>query len=384
MIPYGRQSISEDDISAVVRVLRSDWLTQGPAIERFEATVAAHCGVRHAVAVANGTAALHTACIAAGLGEGDLLWTSPNTFVASANCARYCAADVDFVDIDPRTYCMSVDALAAKLEAAEAAGSLPRVVVPVDFAGQPCDLAPIADLAERYGFLVLEDASHAIGASYSDSLVGSCDYSAMTTFSFHPVKIVTTGEGGIITTNDDRLAERLRLFRSHGVTRDEALMDCESHGGWYYEQVALGYNYRMTDMQAALGASQMGRLEEFVARRRELAGRYDKLLSLLPVGLPWQDPRSASAWHLYVVRILPESGKTRREVYDAMRDAGIGVNVHYIPVHLQPYYRALGFGPGDFPVAEAYYEQVLTLPLYAGMTDEQQDAVVRALTEALA
>ncbi len=384
MIPYGRQSISEEDVAAVAAVLRSDWLTQGPAIERFEATVAEYCGVEHAVAVSNGTAALHVACVAAGLGPGDLLWTSPNTFVASANCALYCGAGVDFVDIDPRTYCMSTDALRDKLAAAASLNMLPKAVVPVHFAGQSCDVSAVAALAVEYGFTMIEDASHAIGGAYDGSVVGSCDSAAMTTFSFHPVKIVTTGEGGMVTTNDARLAERLRLFRNHGITHDKALMKREPHGGWYYQQIALGYNYRMTDIQAALGASQMGRIDEFVGRRRELATRYGELLAELPVALPWQDPRAASAWHLYVVRSLPESGRMRREVYDAMRAAGIGVNVHYIPVHTQPYYAALGFAPGDFPEAEAYYAEALTLPLFAGMTDEEQDCVVRALEEALA
>lgn len=383
MIPYGRQSISDEDVAAVVETLRSDFLTQGPAVPRFEAAVAERCGAAHAVAVSSGTAALHLACLAADLGPGDVLWTTPNTFVASANCARYCGAEVDFVDIDPLTYCMSAGRLSEKLEAAEAAGRLPKVVVPVDFAGQPCEMDAIAALAVRYGFTVIEDAAHAIGAQYAGSTVGSGDFAALTTFSFHPVKLVTTGEGGLVTTDDERLAERLRLLRTHGITRDEAAMADASEGGWFYEQVTLGYNYRLTDIQAALGTSQMTRLDDFLERRRDLAARYFSLLEELPVDLPLQDPRAVSAWHLFVVRVLPSSGKSRREVYDAMRAAGIGVNVHYIPVHLQPYYRALGFAPGDFPEAEAYYAEALTLPLFAAMTDAEQDAVVAALAEAL-
>jgi UDP-4-amino-4,6-dideoxy-N-acetyl-beta-L-altrosamine transaminase len=383
MLPYGRQSISQADIDSVVEVLHSDWLTQGPAIERFEATVAGHCNVKHAVAVSSGTAALHVACLAHGLGPGGLLWTSPNTFVASANCGRYCGADVDFVDIDPRTYNMSVEALAAKLEEAESVGRLPDLVVPVHFAGQSCDMAAMADLAKRYGFIILEDACHAIGGSYRGMPVGSCEHSSMAVFSFHPVKVVTTGEGGMILTNDDALAERLRLFRNHGITRDEARMQGESHGGWYYQQTELGYNYRMTDIQAALGVSQMSRLGEFVSRRRELASRYDLLLEGMPLTRPWQYPDAASAWHLYVVRIPSEGGRSRRDVYDSMREAGIGVQIHYIPVPTQPYYRALGFAPGDFPEAEAYYAETLTLPLFPAMTEEDQDKVANALRRAM-
>jgi len=383
MIPYGHQDISDEDVAAVTEVLRSEWLTQGPAIERFEAAVAERCEVPHAVALSNGTAALHLACIALGLGPGGLLWTSPVTFVASANCARYCGADVDFVDIDPRTYCMSADVLAAKLEAAERAGRLPDIVVPVHMAGQPCDMPAIAELARRYGFAVIEDASHAIGAEYDGVPVGSCRHSDAATFSFHPVKIVTTGEGGMVVSRRAEVCERAALLRTHGITRDEALMDCESEGGWYYQQIALGYNYRMTDIQAALGTSQMKRLDAFLARRRELAARYDAALAELPVTLPWQRPGTASAWHLYVIRVREDAGRTRREVYDSLRSAGIGVNVHYIPVHLQPYYRTLGFEPGDFPESERYYDEAISLPMFAALTDGQQDEVVTALKGAL-
>lgn len=379
-IPYGRQTISDQDIQAVVDVLRSDWLTQGPAVERFERAVAEYCGVKYAVAANSATSALHIACRAAGLGDGDILWTSPNTFVASANCGLYCGARVDFVDIDLRTYNMGVDELAKKLVDAEKSGRLPRVVIPVHFAGQSCEMAVIAELAERYGFSVIEDASHAIGGRYRDTKIGSCAFSDMTVFSFHPVKIITTGEGGMILTNRDDLYERLIRLRSHGITRDPGLMEGESHGPWYYQQIELGYNYRMTDIQAALGTSQMARLDEFVARRHFLAGRYDMLLGELPVTLPWQSPDSYAAYHLYVIRLkLDNIGKTRRQVFEALREGGIAVNLHYVPVHTQPYYRRLGFEPGDFPRAEEYYRGAISIPLYFGLTEGEQDYVVEQL-----
>lgn len=384
MIPYGHQWISQRDINAVVATLRSDFITQGPAIETFERAVAARCSVEHAVAVANGTAALHLACLAHGLGPGDTLWTSPNTFLASANCARYCGADVDFVDIDPRTYNMDPAALRDKLVAAETAGRLPRMVVPVHFAGASCDMAPFRELSQRYGFFVLEDASHALGGSYRGTPVGSCAYSDAAVFSFHPVKIITTGEGGMVLTNDEAFADRLRLFRSHGMTKDPAQMRRPSEGAWYYEQVALGYNYRLTDLQAAIGMSQLDRLHEFVGLRNRLANRYDVLLADLPVLLPHRHAEVVSSFHLYVIRLdASRTGRTRREVFDRLRSAGIGVHVHYIPVHLQPYYQDLGFGPGDFPHAEDYYRDCLTLPLFAAMSDADQDSVVTELRRAV-
>ncbi len=339
MIPYARQAINQADIDAVVEVLRSDFLTQGPVIERFERAVADYCGAAHAVAVNSGTSALHIACQALGLGPGDRLWTSPNTFVASANCALYCGAHVDFVDIDPRTYNLSVEALAIKLERAAKLKALPKVVVPVHFAGQPCEMQAIRALAEKYGFAVIEDASHAIGSQYRGEPVGNCRYSDIAVFSFHPVKIITTGEGGMALTNRPDLAERLYLLRTHGITRDPARMSHEPDGPWYYEQIALGWNYRMTDFQAALGASQLEKLESFVGRRRELAFRYHQLLEGMPLVLPWQHPDASSAWHLYLIRLLADKiGKNRRQVFEIMQAAGIGVNVHYIPVHTQPYY----------------------------------------------
>ena len=381
MIPYGRQQIDQADIDAVVATLQSDWLTQGPAIARFERAIAEHCEAKHGVAVCNATAALHIACLALDLGPGELLWTTPNTFVASANCGRYCGADVDFVDIDPRTWNMCPQQLANKLEAAKLAGRLPKIVVPVAFSGQSCDMARIRELSRQYGFYVIEDASHAVGASYRGRPVGCGDYADMTIFSFHPVKIITTGEGGLILTNNDDLAERLARLRSHGITRDTALMQGESDGPWYYQQLELGYNYRMTDIQAALGYSQWQRLGVFLARRRALAARYDALLADLPLQLPHRQAEAESAWHLYVVRV--QGGLDHRKVFDALRAAGIGVNLHYIPVHTQPYYQALGFKQGDYPEAERYYAEAISLPMYAALQDGEQDQVVAALRQAI-
>lgn len=384
MIPYGRQDIDERDVAAVVEVLHSEWLTQGPAVPRFEQAVATHCGASHAVAVNSATSALHLACLALGLGPGDWLWTSPITFVASANCARYCGAGVDFVDIDPRTANMSVVALAEKLDRAAKTGRLPKIVVPVHFAGQPCEMAAIHALSRQYGFRIIEDASHAIGARYCNEPVGNCRYSDITVFSFHPVKIVTTGEGGMALTNDPRLAETMTLLRSHGITRDPGRMDHEPDGPWYYQQIMLGYNYRMTDIQAALGLSQLQRLEAFLSRRRRLAARYERELAGLPLTSLWQHPETQSAWHLYVVRLkLDAIGKSHRQVFEALRSAGIGVNLHYIPVHTQPDYRRLGFQAGDFPEAERYYAEAISLPMYAALSEAEQDQVIAAVKEVL-
>jgi UDP-4-amino-4,6-dideoxy-N-acetyl-beta-L-altrosamine transaminase len=379
-IPYSRQSISESDIEAVNAVLRSDFLTQGPAVPEFENAFAECHAVDHAIAVCNATAALHIACLALGVGPGDLVWTVPNSFVASANCARYCGADVDFVDIDPDSRNLSVAALETKLVQAT---RLPKVVIPVDFAGLPCDLNEIRALADRYGFKIIEDASHAVGASYHGKPVG-CQYADISVFSFHPVKIITTAEGGVCTTKDDMLAEKLRLLRSHGITREPSLMESPSEGEWYYEQICLGFNYRMTEMQAALGRSQLSRLAPMQAARAALAARYDMLLADLPIILPQVPSDRVSAHHLYVVEI--DSARTtakRAEIFGAMRAANIGVNVHYIPIHLQPDYRRLGFKAGDFPDSEAYYEGAITLPLFPEMTHAQQDVVIAALKEEL-
>jgi len=379
-IPYARQSITDPDIEAVVRILRSDWLTQGPAVKRFEKVVAEYCGARYAVAVNSGTSALHISCLAAGLGPGDSLWTSPNTFVASANCALYCGARVDFVDIDPRTLNLSLPALEEKLTKAKTTGNLPKVVIPVHFAGQSCDMAGISDLAVRFGFAVIEDACHAMGGRYRGFPIGNCTYSEMTIFSFHPVKIITTGEGGMVLTNREDLYRKLVRLRSHGITRDPSLMEGESDGQWYYQQTGIGFNYRMTDIQAALGESQLSRIDNFVQRRHILAERYGKSLKILPVSPPWQHPDCYSSYHLYVVRLIPgRIGKTRKRVFEELRAAGIQVHVHYIPVHTQPYYRKLGFRPGDFPEAERYYQEALTLPMYYALTDEEQDRVIASL-----
>lgn len=384
MIPYGRQSLDQTDIDAVVEVLKSDWLTQGPTIERFEAAMAERCEAGFGIAVCNATAALHIACLAAGLGEGDVLWTSPNTFLASANCGRYCGAAVDFVDIDPCTWNLDVNALARKLEDAERDGRLPKVLVAVAFSGQSCDMRAIAELSRRYGFVVIEDASHAVGARYAGRPVGCGEFADMTVFSFHPVKIITTAEGGLVLTHRPEWADRLRRLRSHGMTRDAAQMDEPSHGPWYYQQVELGFNYRITDMQAALGLSQLNKLDGFLARRRELAARYQALLANLPLTLPSAQADAESAWHLYVVRLQTERlSRSHREVFEGLRAAGIGVNLHYIPVHLQPYYRDLGFKVGDFPEAEAYYAQAISLPLFPAMSDAQQDFVIGHLRRLL-
>lgn len=383
MIPYGRQSVSEADIQAVATVLRSDWLTQGPAVPAFEKAVAERCGARHAVAANSATSALHLACMALGVGPGDCVWTSAITFVASANCARYCGAQVDLVDIDPRTYNMSVAALAKKLEKAAAAGDLPKVVIPVHLAGQSCDMAGIHALGGKYGFRIVEDASHCIGGRYRGEPIGNCRYSDIAVFSFHPVKIITTAEGGMAMTNDAGLAKRMQLLRTHGITRDAGDMTHAPEGAWYYQQIELGFNYRMTDLQAALGLSQMQRLDAFHARRHAIARRYDALLEGSPVTTPWQHPDGDSGMHLYIVR-LKRAGRTHREVFDALRAAGIGVNLHYIPVYRQPYYERMGFQPADFPEAERYYAEAISLPMYPALSDADQQRVVDTLAKAVA
>ncbi len=385
MIPYGRQDITQADVDSVVDVLKSDFLTQGPKIPAFEQAIANYCGVAHGVAVNSATSALHIACLALGVGPGDVVWTTPVTFVASASCARYCGADVDFVDIDPRTYNLCPKALEQKLAQAKRDGArLPKVVIPVHLCGQPCDMQAIKALADEYGFAIIEDASHAIGGKYRGDPIGNCRYSDITVFSFHPVKIITTAEGGLAVTNRTDLFERMALLRSHGITRDPEQMKGPPDGPWYYEQIDLGFNYRMTDLQAALGLSQFHRLDNYVARRHELARRYDELLADLPVTTPWQHPDSYSGLHLYVIRLrLEQIGKTHCQVFEALREAGIGVNLHYIPVHTQPYYRQLGFKPGDFPKAERYYQEAISLPMFPLLTNEEQDQVISVLKEIL-
>lgn len=384
LIPYGRQDVSEADIQSVVDVLRSDWLTQGPAGPRFEQSVAQYCGSEHALAMNSATSALHVACLALGLGQGDWLWTSPNTFVASANCGLYCGAQVDFVDIDSRTYNMSVSALEEKLITAELQGKLPKVVIPVHFAGQSCEMKSIRALGDQYGFKIIEDASHAIGGKYKEHVIGSCTYSDITVFSFHPVKIITTAEGGMALTNSAELANSMRLLRNHGITRDTDQMTHEADGAWYYQQIVLGYNYRMTDLQAALGVNQMTRLDEFVTRRHKLVARYDDLLSGFPVITPWQHPDTYSSMHLYPIRLkLKKLTKSHSEVFDSLREQNIGVNLHYIPVHLQPFYQNLGFKIGDFPEAELYYTETISLPMYPALTEDQQNTIARTLERSL-
>jgi UDP-4-amino-4,6-dideoxy-N-acetyl-beta-L-altrosamine transaminase len=381
MIPYGKQDINQADIEAVVNVLKSDFLTQGPQVPVFERALMDSTGANFALAVNSATSALHIACLALELGQGDILWTTPVTFVASANCGLYCGASVDFVDIDPATYNLCPVTLKEKLIQAKKQGVLPKVLVAVHLCGQPCDMKAIHALSIDYDFKVIEDASHAIGGRYLEQPIGSCEYSDITVFSFHPVKIVTTAEGGAALTNSKALAAKMALYRSHGITRDEALMENVSHGGWYYEQVDLGFNYRMTELQAALGVSQMSRLSEFVVARHQLALRYYEKLATLPIVLPYQLPNTSSGLHLYVIRLnLNEIKKTHKEVFDALRENGIGVNLHYIPVHLQPYYQKMGFKRGDFPHAESYYSNAISLPMFHGLTDEQQDEVISKLT----
>jgi UDP-4-amino-4,6-dideoxy-N-acetyl-beta-L-altrosamine transaminase len=384
MIHYGRQSISEEDIQAVVNVLRSDYLTQGPAVPAFENNIANYCGAKHAVAVNSATSALHIACLALGVGPGDTVWTTPITFVASANCALYCGAQIDFVDIDPHTYNLSIECLTQKLEIAEKQGKLPKVVIPVHLCGQSCDMAAIFALGQKYGFKIIEDASHAIGGRYKNEPIGNCRYSDITIFSFHPVKIITTGEGGMALTNQPTLANDMQKLRSHGITRNAEEMTHAPDGSWYYQQISLGFNYRMTDIQAALGLSQVQRLDEFVTKRHDIAKKYDLFLENIPVLKPWQHPDAYSAFHLYVIRLkLDELNKTHKEIFEELRQENIGVNLHYIPVYRQPYYSQLGYNKNDYPEAEKYYREAISIPMYADLSAPLQDQVKEKLKSIL-
>jgi UDP-4-amino-4,6-dideoxy-N-acetyl-beta-L-altrosamine transaminase len=385
MIPYGRQEITEADIAEVEKVLRSDFLTQGPTVPKFEKSIASYCGTSNAIAVNSATSALHIACLALDLGPGDWLWTSPNTFVASANCGRYCGADIDFVDIDPKTYNISVNALSEKLIQAEKLGNLPKILVPVHFAGQPCDMLAIHNLSKRYGFKIIEDASHAVGASYNQVKVGSCTHSDITVFSFHPVKIITSAEGGMALTNDKDIADRILRLRTHGITNDKKKMKQRSEDEiWNYQQIDLGFNYRMNDIQAALGLSQVKRLDQYIERRHQIAKNYDTELKNLPLTLPWQSPSIYSSYHLYPILIKFSADiKTQKKVYDELRENNIEVNLHYTPVHRHPYYEKLGFKKNDFPIAEKFHQEVISIPMYAALQDEHQDHVIKTLKKVM-
>lgn len=384
MIPYGTQSITEDDISAVVETLRSPYLTQGPKIEQFEDALATYSGAQYASCTNSATSALHIACLALGLTENDWLWTTPNSFVASANCGLYCGANIDFVDIELSHFNICPDKLEQKLIQAEQNNQLPKIVVVVHFAGQPCDMLRISSLARKYNFKVIEDASHAIGSSYNSIKTGSGYYSDITIFSFHPVKIITSAEGGCALTNCPKINQQLKSLRSHGITRDPNLMQSEAEGSWVYEQQELGFNYRMTDLQAALGLSQLARIDNYIAKRHDLACVYDEDLKDLPLSLPARNIESRSALHLYPIQLeLNAISLSRKQVFDALRERGIGVNVHYIPIHLQPFYKKMGFSLGDFPNAESYYRQAITIPLHPKMTADQQGYICHSLEEIL-
>ena len=382
-IPYGRQTISKDDIQSVVDVLQSDFLTQGPVVPAFEQALQTYCDVANAIATNSATSALHLACLVLDVGAGDIVWTTPITFVSSANCALYCGADIDFVDIDAETYNISVEALETKLKQAEKLGQLPKVVIPVHLSGQPCDMAAIYALSLTYGFKIIEDASHAIGANYQGNKVGSCQYSDITIFSFHPVKIITTGEGGAATTKDAKLARKMELLRSHGVTREASEMTQAADGPWYYQQIDLGFNYRMTDMQAALGLSQLARLDKFIATRRAIAKKYNDSLSTLPLTLPWQNEEGDSAWHLYVIRLDLAKTDSHLNVFKKLRASEIGVNLHYMPIYRQPYYAKFNFNVNNYPNAEQYYAEAISIPMFYAFNDAEFDRVVSVLKQAL-
>lgn len=375
MIPYGKQDITQSDIDAVIEVLKSDFLTQGPVVPEFEAAIARYCGAEHAVATNSATSALHIACIALGLTQGDWLWTTPITFVASSNCALYCGASIDFVDIDPETYNLSAELLEKKLIEAKKTGTLPKIVIPVHLCGQSCEMEKIYNLSLQYGFKIIEDASHAIGGKYQGEPIGSCQFSDITIFSFHPVKIITTGEGGMCMTNNQQLADQMFLLRSHGITRNIDHMTQIPDGPWYYQQVELGFNYRMTEIQAALGISQMNRLEEYLDKRHEIAEKYNNIFIDTPVKAQFQHPDCYSAYHLFVIRLQNSASISHKTLFESLRTKGIGVNLHYIPIHTQPYYRSMGFKFGDFPNSEKYYNEAISIPLYPLLTDVEQEYI---------
>ena len=384
MIPYGKQEITQADIDEVVKVLQSDFLTQGPKVLEFEENLKKYTGANYAFAVNSATSALHIACLAIGLKENDWLWTSPVTFVASSNCALYCGAKVDFVDIDKKTYNLCPKKLELKLKKAEKLGNLPKIVIPVHLGGQSCDMKPIKRLSDKYGFKIIEDASHAIGGSYLKKKVGSCEYSDVTVFSFHPVKIITTGEGGAALTNNKDIAQKMNLYRTHGITKDDTFFEDISDGGWYYEQKVLGLNYRMTDIQAALGISQLSKIDSFVSSRHRLMCRYNKLLSHLPLITPYQSPNAYSGLHLFIIRLkLKEIKKTHSQVFQSLRDNGVGVNLHYIPIYRHPYYKKMNFELKIFPESEEYYKEAISLPMFHSMSDKEQDKVIEILTNIL-
>ena len=385
MIPYGRQDITDDDIIEVNKILHSDFLTQGPTVPKFEQLVSNYCGAKHAVAVNSATSALHIACLALDLGPGDLLWTSPNTFVASANCGLYCGADIDFVDIDSKTYNMSVDALSEKLIKAEKLGKLPKVLIPVHFAGQPCDMLAIYDLSKRYGFKIIEDASHAIGSTYNKIKVGSCNHSDITVFSFHPVKIITTAEGGMALTNNKDIADKMSRLRTHGIATEKTLMQKRPENEiWNYQQIELGFNYRMNDIQAALGINQMKRLDNYIKIRHEIAKIYDMELDTISIQKPFQSPTNYSSYHLYPIRVKENTkGQTQKKVYNILQKHNIAVNLHYIPVHRHPYYENLGFKKNDFPESEKLHKEVISLPIFPKLSSEQQKIVIKHLISAI-
>ena len=385
MIPYGRQDISESDIDEVEKVLRSDFLTQGPSVPKFEKAVANYCNASYAIAVNSATSALHISCLSLGLGHGDLLWTSPNTFVASANCGRYCGADIDFVDIDYDTYNISIKALSKKLEMADKVGKLPKILISVHFAGQSCDMKAISELSKKYGFKIIEDASHAIGASYNNIKVGSCYYSDITVFSYHPVKIITSAEGGMALTNNQKIADKIYRLRTHGITNNKKeMIDRSEDEIWNYQQIDLGYNYRMNDIQAVLGLNQLKRVDKYVCDRHKIAKFYNAELEGLPIKIPFQAPYSYSSYHLYPILIKNEnSAKTQKQIFNELRSEGIAANLHYIPVHRHPYYENLGFKKNDFPIAEDFHKKAISIPIYPALTDQQKDHVVKTLKKVI-